>query len=168
MRSDAVATRLDARALRDAFGTFATGVTVMTTVANKDEPVGVTVNSFASLSLAPPLVTWSLRAAAWSRPVFEAATQFAVNVLRDDQQALAVCFSQPRARRFDGVAYTLSDRGLPLLDGALAHFECARIRQVEGGDHLLFIGEIEHLRLGEGRPLVFWRGEYMSDIAGHP
>ncbi|RXV65789.1 flavin reductase [Burkholderia stabilis] len=159
---------IDPMQLRAAFGQFPTGVTVITTCAADGRKVGLTANSFSSLSLDPPLVLWSLRKIAPSRPDFIAASHFAINILAHDQIDLSRRFATPSADKFDGVCHVESDRGgVPCLDGASARFVCRNVGHYEGGDHLLFIGQIEQFDAFGKAPLVFHAGQYRA-IADHP
>lgn len=135
----------DSRHLRDALGTFATGVTVITTLDAQGAPVGLTISSFSPVSLSPPLVLWSLVNTAGSRDAFLQHDRFAINVLAADQQAVAMQFASRKPDRFDGIAIELGTTGLPLLAGALAWFECKRYAEHIAGDHTIFIGEVEQL-----------------------
>ena len=152
--------RFDRRDLRRALGQFATGVTVVTTRAEDGRRIGVTANSFASLSLDPPLVLWCLDKAATSLPAFGACTHFAVNVLSAGQHHLSRQFSTPAEDKFAGVPVSEGPAGMPLLDGAIAHFLCRTVRQVDGGDHVIVIGEVERYDTFAGEPLVFHSGFY--------
>jgi flavin reductase (DIM6/NTAB) family NADH-FMN oxidoreductase RutF len=152
--------RFDRRDLRRALGQFATGVTVVTTRAEDGRRIGVTANSFASLSLDPPLVLWCLDKAAASLPAFDACTHFAVNVLSAEQHHLSRQFSTPSENKFAGVGASEGPAGMPLLDGAIAHFLCRTVRQVDGGDHVIVIGEVERYDTFAGEPLVFHSGFY--------
>jgi flavin reductase (DIM6/NTAB) family NADH-FMN oxidoreductase RutF len=152
--------RFDRRDLRRALGQFATGVTVVTTLGEDGRRVGVTANSFASLSLDPPLVLWCLDKEAASLPAFNACTRFAVNVLSASQHHLSRQFATPAADKFAGVDVIEGPGGVPLLDGALAHFVCRNVREVEGGDHVIVIGEVERYETFGGEPLVFHSGFY--------
>ena len=159
---------LDPQQLRAAFGQFPTGVTVITTRSPDGRKVGLTANSFSSLSLDPPLVLWSLRKVAPSRPDFVAATHFAINILAHDQIALSRRFATPSADKFDGVPHVEADAGgVPCLDGASARFVCRNVGHYEGGDHLLFIGQIEQFDAFGKAPLVFHAGQYRA-ISAHP
>jgi flavin reductase (DIM6/NTAB) family NADH-FMN oxidoreductase RutF len=154
----------DPRALRRALGRYATGVTVVTARAPvpNGEVVGVTANSFTSVSLDPPLVLWGLDLRSSTRPVFLAAGWFAVNVLAADQAALSMRFATPgRADKFDGLACAEGLGGCPLLPGCLARFECRTERIVEAGDHVMLIGRIARVtHLQKGEPLLFAGGRY--------
>ncbi|MDZ4358892.1 MAG: flavin reductase [Variovorax sp.] len=154
---------LDAREFRDALGTFPTGVAVIATVDAQSAPVGLTCNSFSSVSLDPPLVLWSLRKASKSLEVFRRTPCFTINVLADDQHEFSGRFASSKvADKFDGVGWWPGYGGAPVIEGSLAHFECATFAVHEAGDHLIFIGEVQ--RFGHGRqqePLVFYKGAYM-------
>jgi flavin reductase (DIM6/NTAB) family NADH-FMN oxidoreductase RutF len=152
--------RFDQRDLRRALGQFATGVTVITTCAEDGHRVGVTANSFTSLSLDPPLVLWCLSKVAPSRSAFEEASHFAVNVLAASQHYLSRQFATPAEDKFSGVNFEEGPGGVPVIDGALAHFVCRNVRQLDGGDHLILIGEVERFSASDGEPLVFHSGAY--------
>ena len=152
---------LDVRDLRHAFGQFATGVTVVTARSGDGRPVGVTANSFSSLSLEPPLVLWCLARDAASRPVFHDCTHFGVNVLASGQHHLSRLFATSGADKFGGEAEVRDGpSGVPLLEGVLARFVCRNVRQIDAGDHVIVIGEVEHYEEFEGEPLVFHSGNY--------
>ncbi|NRQ32778.1 flavin reductase family protein [Nonomuraea sp. NN258] len=146
------------RSLREAFGQFATGVAVITTVTPEGTRAGVTVNSFTSVSLDPPLVLWCLSERAPSAPSFLRAGQFAINVLAAGQEHLSRRFATGAADKFAGVE--LLGTPLPLLAGTLAHFVCRTVRVHDGGDHHIFVGEVERYQRAEGDPLVFHAGRY--------
>ena len=155
-----VAERFDRRDYRRALGQFATGVTVVTARGSNGRKVGVTVNSFSSVSLNPPLVLWSLSRDAPSFPDFASATHFAVNVLEARQHHLSRQFSTPLPDKFSGVEFVEAASGTPLLNGAIAQFICRKVRQYDGGDHIIFIGEVEEYKYSAGEPLVFHSGNY--------
>jgi flavin reductase (DIM6/NTAB) family NADH-FMN oxidoreductase RutF len=148
------------RDFRRALGEFATGVTVVTTRAEDGRRVGVTANSFTSLSLDPPLVLWCLDKQAPSVPAFSACTHFAVNVLSAGQHHLSRQFATPADDKFAGVEVVDGPRGMPLIHGVLAQFLCRNVRQVDGGDHVIVIGEVEEYETFGGEPLVFHSGFY--------
>ena len=150
----------DARALRDALGRFATGITIVTARAPKGELAGVTANSFCSVSLKPPLVLWCLAKTAPSQSVFTKATHFAIHVLAENQAALSARFSRPSKDKFAGLAVTAGLGGTPLLDGVAALFECRKVHRYEGGDHLIIVGQVERYRHAERAPLLFHSGRY--------
>jgi flavin reductase (DIM6/NTAB) family NADH-FMN oxidoreductase RutF len=157
-----IAAPLDSRALRTALGQFATGITVVTTRAPDGGLVGLTVNSFAALSLEPPLILWSLRCSSPSLPVFESAERFVVNVLAEAQVEVSRRFALPLADKFDGVAHAENAWGQPLIHGAAAWFECRTLSRQVTGDHHLFIAEVERFTLSEAAPLLFHAGGYFA------
>ncbi len=152
---------MDPAAFRDALGCFATGVTIVTAIGPRGELIGITASSFNSVSLDPPLILFSLDRRAHSLRAFLSTQTFAVNVLREGQQALSERFARSRKDKWAGVEYEAWDTGCPILVGALASFEC-RIRYTyHGGDHVIFVGEVLRLRHDpQGRPLVFYRATY--------
>jgi flavin reductase (DIM6/NTAB) family NADH-FMN oxidoreductase RutF len=152
--------QIDTRTLRTALGLFATGVAVITTRCRSGRPAGLTANSFAAVSLDPPLVLWSLSQDAPSMACFRDAEYFAVNVLGVRQRPLSRHFSSPRADKFSGITYAAGVCGCPLLDGALAHFECAIENTIPGGDHLIFLGRVLRVAYRGGEPLIFATGGY--------
>lgn len=155
----------DTRALREVLGCYGTGVALMTTHAEARGHVGVTVNSFASVSLDPPLILFSLIQSANVLPAFLAADGFAVNILASDQQEISNSFARPSTATWEGVTCTESERGYRLLTGALAHLECASHEQVQGGDHVILLGRVERFHLqGAHEPLLFFRGKYGSYV----
>lgn len=154
------ADRFDLRELRRAFGQFATGVTVVTTRAEDGRRIGVTANSFTSLSLEPPLVLWCISKNAPSLPAFESANHFAVNVLCANQHYLSRQFATPADDKFAGVDVREGPGGVPLLIGSLAHYVCRSVRHIDAGDHVIVIGEVERFDTFEGEPLVFHSGSY--------
>ena len=152
---------IDDRLLRDALGLFVTGVTVITARGSDGEPVGVTANSFNSVSLDPPLILWSLALTARSLPVFEAAEHFAVHILHDDQTDLAECFARAGHDKFAGLDITGSDDGPPLLANCAARLNCRTYARHPGGDHIVIFGEVLEIeRGGFDSPLVFHGGRY--------
>ncbi|MFZ2628242.1 MAG: flavin reductase family protein [Rugosibacter sp.] len=157
----------DAQAFRNALGHFATGVTIVTARSNEGVPVGVTINSFSSLSLDPPLVLWSLAKTAKSFPVFCAATHFSVHVLAADQQALSERFASSSITKFGHIAYVDGLGNAPLLSGCAATFECAMDCCLEGGDHKILIGRVERFKVNpDVLPLLFYRGRYVVPEPG--
>lgn len=156
----------DGRAFRRCLGQFATGVTVMT-AQHADARAGMVVNSFAALSLEPPLVLWSIRRASGSLPVFTQAGHFAVNVLAGDQMEVANLFATPTVDKFAAAQWSPGQTGSPVLAGTIATLECAREQVLDGGDHLLIIGRVLHFSRREGEPLLFAQGRYALSQA-HP
>lgn len=160
MPQTATTTDFDPRALRNAFGRFATGVTVITTVDETGTPAGLTANSFSSLSLSPPLVLWSIGKASSSRAAFEQADGFVIHVLADHQEHLSRHFSAAIDDRFADVDHRRNDRGLPVIEDCCARFECRTVAVHEGGDHLILVGEVEAFEQATHAPLLFWGGRY--------
>ncbi|MFN3576932.1 MAG: flavin reductase family protein [Tabrizicola sp.] len=153
---------LDPRALRNAFGAFATGVTVITTRQADGTPRGFTANSFTSVSLDPPLLLVCLARTAHSAEVFAKSPHFAVNILAADQKAVSGLFASRAPDKFAQCAWTPGPADMPLIDGALASFSCANHQLVDAGDHLILIGRIEAFATSEGQPLGYFRGSYFS------
>lgn len=149
----------DGRAFRRCLGQFATGVTVMTS-RHGERLAGMAVNSFAALSLEPPLVLWSIRRTSGSVPVFTSAGHFAVNVLAGDQVEVANLFAAPGIDRFAATRWQPGVTGSPLIDGSIATMECVREQVLEGGDHLILIGRVLHFARRDGEPLLFAQGRY--------
>lgn len=146
------------RAFRDALGRFATGVTVVT-CATPEGPMAIVANSFASVSLDPPLVLWSPARAGRRFPAFAAAQHFAIHVLSADQRALCDHCAR-NGQDFDGSGWAPSAEGTPLLPDCLARFECAMHAQHEGGDHLIIVGRVLRVSQRDGAPLLFASGQY--------
>lgn len=144
---------------------FATGVTVVTARDADGSLIGLTANSFNSVSLDPPLVLWSLSRRAGSLPVFAAGTHYAINILAADQMQLAGQFAAKNVDRWAGVAFHPGVAGAPVLDGAVAVFECFNRSQYEEGDHVIFVGEVEHCsQRPEATPLIFHGGRYFTEL----
>lgn len=151
----------DPRAFRSALGAFATGVTVITTRGPQGEPVGNTASSFNAVSLDPPLILWSLGKSSYSFKAYLSTDHFAVNVLREGQEDISARFSKPLGDKFQGLDYETWDTGCPILPNALAVFECKTAYTYQGGDHVIFVGEVIKYDVDpNGRPLVFWLGSY--------
>jgi flavin reductase (DIM6/NTAB) family NADH-FMN oxidoreductase RutF len=151
---------------RQALGMFATGVTIVTALSAKGIPVGLTANSFNSVSLNPPLVLWSLARTAMSLKIFSTGSHYAINILGADQQDLARQFSGPAQSRFDNVRFAAGSGGAPLLAGAAATFECFNRSRYEEGDHVIFVGEVERCGHRQGAsPLLFHGGRFYAE---HP
>lgn len=151
---------LDPRALRNALGRFTTGVTIITCRHATGAFIGLTANSFNSLSLAPPLVLWSLREASPNMAAFRAARTFAVNVLAEAQVDLSRRFAAPGDNRFAEGAWALGEHGAPVLSGCAAVFECRTVQHQVAGDHRLFIGEVLACAESTLPPLLFQAGHY--------
>ena len=147
-----------ARAFRDALGRFATGVCLVT-CRSEIGPVGITANSFASVSLDPPLVLWSPARASRRFRAFTESRHFAIHVLAEDQHALAAAFVHD-GQAWDGVAWKEAPEGTPLVTPCLARFDCVPHAVHDGGDHAIVVGRVLSVQPGEGRPLLFADGEY--------
>lgn len=151
---------------RAALGMFATGVTIVTALAPDGQVIGLTANSFNSVSLQPPLVLWSLARAAASLPVFATGSHYAINILAADQKELAERFAVKGGDRWQGVSFDAGAGGAPLLHGAAASFECFNRSRYEEGDHVIFVGEVERCAWRAGAsPLLFHGGRFYTE---HP
>ena len=151
----------DARTLRDAMGCFATGITIVTSRAPDGTPVGLTANSFTSVSLDPPLLLVSIANTAGSAAVLKEASHFVVNVLQTGQQLASNRFAGKGEDRFSATAWQVGETGMPVLDGSLGSFECKRNAIYDGGDHFLLVGEVVRAQFEPRRdPLLYFRGKY--------
>ena len=146
------------RLLRDAFGRFATGVTVITT-ASAQGPVGITANSFSSLSLEPALVLWSPAKGSRRFDDFANAPRFAIHILAEDQAHVCEGFAGNK-HAFDGLDYLTCDAGVPLINNCLARLECRHVATHPGGDHVIVVGEVIKAEINEGDALGFFAGKY--------
>jgi flavin reductase (DIM6/NTAB) family NADH-FMN oxidoreductase RutF len=165
-RLKAQAPSFSAPEFRAALGMFATGVTIVTARAANSRLVGLTANSFNSVSLHPPLVLWSLSHAAASMAVFSSGSHYAINILAADQQELARRFGTKDVDRWSGVQFAEGAGGAPLLAGAAATFQCFNRSRYQEGDHVIFVGEVEHCSHRAGAsPLLFHGGRYYTE---HP
>ena len=159
---------LDPKEFRAALGSFTTGVTVITTRAADGTPVGLTANSFNSVSLDPPMVLWSLARKANSLPVFVACQHWAVHVLAADQEELSNRFARSGEDKFAGLDLDSSRADVPLLRGCAARFHCRTSFQYEGGDHIIFVGEVTEFDRSDHPPLVFHAGRYALATQKNP
>lgn len=149
----------NARALRSAFGRFATGVTVVTTTGERG-PIGITANSFTSVSLDPPLLLWCPAKASKRHDSFVGAGHFALHVMGTDQDAVTWAFANT-AEAFEHCDYTLSEHGIPLISGCPVRFECAIRDRIDAGDHTVIVAYIDKVTTEEGRRArVFLDGDY--------
>ena len=158
---------IDAREIRKCFGKFATGITVITALAPDGTKIGLTVNSFSSLSLDPPMILWSLDKRSNSVDALKTAPYFAVNVLASNQMDISNNFASPSDEKFAGVDLIDSEYDLPLLSDTVAYLECKNTGTHEGGDHLIFIGEVVNFKIGNKKPLLYANGQY-AVAARHP
>ena len=150
---------------RAALATFATGVTIVTARDHGGALVGLTANSFNSVSLAPPLVLWSLWNQAGSMPAFSRGSHYAINILAADQRDLAERFAKKNLDRFAGVPFCDGVSGAPVLEGCAAVFECFNRSKYEEGDHIIFVGEVERCARRRGAsPLIFHGGRYFTEL----
>ncbi|MDZ4791533.1 MAG: flavin reductase family protein [Hyphomicrobiales bacterium] len=156
---------IDHRDFRNALGFFTTGVTIITAVGIKGQFLGITANSFSSVSLSPPLILFSLDRRALSLADFLSTGHFAVNVLSADQKDLSSRFAKPMADKWTGVEYEIWDHGCPIIKGSHAVFECSIANTYAGGDHVILVGEVQRYEVNQRLdPLVYYRGQY-RDLA---
>ncbi len=151
---------IDHDEFRAVMGRFASGVTVVTSVNDEGQDEGMTISAFCSLSLDPPLILFCVDHSASMYDSLAAAPGFIVNILSERQEPLARRFSGPDPNRFDGIGYTRGISGIAVLDDVLGYLECRRIATHRGGDHCIYVGEVEVARATEGRPLLYYRGGY--------
>jgi len=152
--------KFDVRAFRNILGSFPTGVTVITTLDPAGVPVGLTANSFNSLSLDPPLILWSLNRNSPSLISFEKCPNFAINILAHGQSPLSQRFAKPIPDKFAGVDWKPGHCGVPVLGGCAAVLECTTVSMQEAGDHVLFIGRVDRFEGLSHAPLAFHAGKY--------
>ncbi|MGH8803127.1 MAG: flavin reductase family protein [Polaromonas sp.] len=154
--------RQDLRSYRNALGSFATGVTVVTTLRENGEPVGLTANSFTSVSLEPPLVLWSLARKSPSLGAFEVCNHFGINVLAADQAEHSTRFAAPRPDKFAGMDWQLSKENVPLLADVTMQLICETQQRIEAGDHIMFLARVLRYNLRQVEPLIYCRGAYLG------
>lgn len=152
--------RVEARIFRQTCAQFATGITVVTTIDSHGHPHGMTVNSFSSVSLDPPLVLVSIDLRNAILGHFISTEWFAINILAEHQEPLSRRFSSAAENRFVDVDWTAGASGVPLLNGVLAHLVCSVVRTFEAGDHTVLIGEVRTATCNEGKPLIYFNSEY--------
>ncbi len=154
-------TSFDQRQLRNALGTFATGVAVITTTYNNSDPVGITVNSFTSVSLDPPLVLWCLDNDADSYDIFVNCSNFAVHVLHQDQEQISQIFSTKNSSKFASLDWETGEFGSPILKDCASCFQCETETTYAGGDHIILLGRVKALVTHENKlPLIYHGGNY--------
>lgn len=151
---------IDPRDFRNALGTFGTGVTIVTAMSGDGTPYGVTCNSFASVSLNPPLVLWSLGMFSQGLTIFQNASHFTVNILDASQQALAMQFAKSSGEKFKDVEWTPGLGKAPVLAGCVANIQCRAANRYYGGDHVIFLGAVEAYAYNKQEPLLFSRGGF--------
>ena len=164
---------LDTRRFRDALGQFPTGVTIITTVTRAGERLGMTISSFNSLSLEPPLVLFSIHRKANSFVAWQQAERYAINVLSENQEELSNKFASPKGEKWIGQTVLSGKTGVPLLPNAVIAFECEAYDRHDGGDHEIFVGHVVELHENQGKrghPLVFFGGQYrrMGPVEANP
>lgn len=154
----------DPRELRNAFGCFATGVTIVTTVDGNGEKIGITANSFSSLSLDPPLVLFCVDNKINSFEAFRTCEHFNVNVLHEDQMDLSNTFARSSDDKWNGIEHGTGANGCPSFAGTVAVLECDKHAMHEGGDHVIMVGEVKNLTYEDGacRPLLYYKGSYAN------
>ncbi|MEJ2374731.1 MAG: flavin reductase family protein [Pseudolabrys sp.] len=159
----------DAQRLRNALGQFPTGVTIITTVTGGGERLGMTVSSFNSLSLDPPLILFSIHRRAHSFPAWQQVTRYAVNILSESQEELSNRFATSKGDKWAGLTTRSGKTGVPLMPNAVVIFECEPYGRYDGGDHEIFVGRVVELHENmakRGQPLVFSGGRYRQLVAG--
>ena len=160
---------IDAGDFRRALGHFCTGVTVIAAVTAEAEPVGFACQSFAALSLDPPLVLFCPGKSARTWPLIEASGSFCVNVLAHDQRDVSAVFGKAGADKFASIEWQPAPSGAPLLRGVLTWIDCAVESVVDGGDHWIVVGRVQALGdPADGRPLLFYRGAYTATEPAEP
>ncbi len=153
---------LDPRDLRRAFGSFATGVTIVTTIDSEGQPCGFTANSFSSVSIDPPLVLVSIAKSAFGCSAFTQSNGYAVNILAHSQRDLSNRFASAGTDKFSGINWRPEATGSPIIDEVIAWFDCSHFEQVDAGDHIILIGEVQQYEYNTAAPLGFCRGAYVS------
>jgi len=153
---------IERQLFRRVCGRFATGITIVTVLDAKGAPQGMTVNSFTSVSLDPPLVLFCVDRNTSFLSHFAGTTRFAINILHEDQKDLSSCFAQSQQDRFRGMEWTAGLNGAPILPDVLAMLECRVTQLVEAGDHVVIIGEVSHATWREGQPLVYFNSSYQT------
>lgn len=145
---------------RQVLAHFASGVTIVTTCDGEQRPTGLTASAFCSVSLDPPLILICVDHKSQSYPHLRESGRFAINILHQGHEQLSRRFASSRLDKFDGVPFTLGTLGVPLIDAALAYLECRTVSAHVEGDHTIFVGRVEAVGVGEGDPLLYYRGKY--------
>ena len=144
--------------LRNVLSKFATGVTIVSTIDDDGKPVGMTANSFTSVSLDPPLVLWNIGINQPSYDIFLNAKGYSVSILSKDQRDICNLFSSSVDNKFNNIDFVLSDNGFPIIQKSLAWFDCLKWNNYPGGDHQILVGEVKNFYANENDPLIFWNG----------
>lgn len=150
---------IDKKFLRKSLGKFSTGVTIVTSIDGDGIPIGMTVNSFSSVSLDPALVLWCIDIKQPSYDAFMVAKGYAVNILSKDQSDLCYKFSSQNHDKFENVNWKKSENGFPLIENSLAWFDCKKWNYYSGGDHQILVGEVTSFNSSDLKPLTFWNGQ---------
>ena len=150
---------IDTNFLRKSLGKFSTGVTIVTSIDSDGIPVGMTVNSFSSVSLDPALVLWCIDKKQANYNTFKVANGYVVNILSKDQRDLCYKFSSQSHDKFENVNWKKSENGFPLIENSLAWFDCKKWNYYSGGDHQILVGEVTSFNSSELKPLTFWNGQ---------
>jgi flavin reductase (DIM6/NTAB) family NADH-FMN oxidoreductase RutF len=145
---------------RHALSRFPSGVTIVTARTAAGHPYGITVSAFCSVSLVPPMVLVCIEKVTASHGALKEARAFVVNILHEDQRPLSEQFAEPAADKFSNVKTSATADGIPVIDDALANLECRLVHVYDGGDHTIFVGEVEHVTVRDGVPLIYSQGEY--------
>lgn len=151
---------IDPRELRDVLGCFATGVAVVTSIGDEGKPVGMTINSFSSVSLEPPLVLWSIGLNTPSRGAYAAHPSFAINIMGTESKDETLHFATPSEDKFAGIDWAPGHDNIPVLKSALATLECQVEDRILSGDHEIYIGRVMRMNQKDGDPLVFHKGKF--------
>lgn len=150
----------DKKQLRGLLGQFATGVTVVTTTGQDGRKIGMTANSFTSVSLEPPLILWNIAKTATHLEDFRECEHFAINILNEQQEQTSNHFARSASDKFNSIDQVEEILGVPVLSDALATLVCKSYQWVEAGDHYIILGQIEHCSINSGKPLLFHNGKY--------
>jgi 3-hydroxy-9,10-secoandrosta-1,3,5(10)-triene-9,17-dione monooxygenase reductase component len=153
---------MDLEKFKAGLSRFGSGVTIITTREGDGVPAGFTANSFTSLSLSPPMVLFCLDREATCFDAFYGSTTFGVNILNSEQEEISNRFARRGGNKFQNLTLLNGDTGVPLIAGCLANLECRTTQTIPGGDHLIFLGEVQEVHLGEGNPLFYFKGSYHS------
>ncbi len=153
---------IDSMLLRKTLGCFPTGVIVVTTLGDHGLPVGMTINSFSSVSLEPPLVLWSIARSAPSHGAFRTHPGFTLNILSDEQQLVSKQFATPSDEKFKGIDWQPGFKGTPVIQDAVAVLQCKTYQVYDGGDHEIFLGEVVDFKSSDKKPLVFYNGQFVD------
>ena len=145
---------------KEAMGSYPTGVTIVTSTDINGNPVGLTVNSFASVSLDPLMVLWSIDHKVSTLKTFTEQGKFAVHILAGDQQELCKTFASKNVDRFSTCKWDFSDHELPIIEGAFTVLECYTFKTVEAGDHTILIGEVTNIQINEKAPMLYHRRQF--------